>query len=61
MCGILGNLNRSKYIEDTDINNFFRFGECLKGRGPDNRGCLHVSPKACGTGLKRTFCDCISG
>ena len=36
MCGILGNLNRSKYIEDTDINNFFRFGECLKCRGPDN-------------------------
>ncbi len=36
MCGILGNLNRSKYIEEADINNFFKFGECLKCRGPDN-------------------------
>ena len=36
MCGILGNLNRSKFIEDKDISNFFKFGECLKCRGPDN-------------------------
>ncbi len=38
MCGILGNFNKSSIINQIDLDNFFKFGECLKCRGPDNFG-----------------------
>ena len=38
MCGIIGNINRDKFIENNDLNYFLSLSDLLKKRGPDSNG-----------------------
>ncbi len=38
MCGIIGNINKDKFIDNDDLNNLLNLSNLLKKRGPDSNG-----------------------